>query len=259
MTTTVRRSRSALAVLAGADLTTLAALRPTAALLHSLAAPHRWVAAVGADAASAQLVSAALWLVAAWLGLGLTASAAAALPGAIGRSAAGLARCTLPRAIHRLAAGAVGLGVLCSPATSLLASAATPNQHDARAPASSRPAPVWPTDDPVPAPHWPTSAPLPSRPHPTPSRPGGDTPAGRPASTVVVAVGDSLWRIAAVHLPEREPSARRIAGAWPRWYAANRAVIGVDPNHLSPGQVLAVPGPSPGQSLAQSPAQEDPS
>ena len=32
-----------------------------------------------------------------------------------------------------------------------------------------------------------------------------------------------------------------IADAWPLWYAANRAVIGADPNLLQPGQQLVVP------------------
>jgi hypothetical protein len=60
------------------------------------------------------------------------------------------------------------------------------------------------------------------------------------AATVVVRRGDSLWRIAARHLP---PGAgdEAIAAAWPAWYAANRATIGDDPGLLLPGQVLAVP------------------
>jgi nucleoid-associated protein YgaU len=252
MWTTSWARRLSLAVLAGADVGTLVGLRPHAALVHDLAGPHRWVAAVGPDAAAAEVAGAALWLVAGWLAVGLSASAASVLPGVAGRGAARLARCTLPRAVYRLAAGAVGLGVLCSPAASVLASAAPPSQHETRATAD-RPAPAWPTDDPVPAPRWPTSTPSPSTSRPGPSRPepNHDAPAGRAATAVVVAAGDSLWRVAAAHLSGPDPSAHRVAAAWPRWYATNRAVIGADPNHLTPGQVLAVPAPSP--------AQEDPS
>jgi hypothetical protein len=32
-----------------------------------------------------------------------------------------------------------------------------------------------------------------------------------------------------------------IAAAWPRWYAANRAVIGPDPGLIRPGQELMPP------------------
>jgi nucleoid-associated protein YgaU len=52
--------------------------------------------------------------------------------------------------------------------------------------------------------------------------------------------GDSLWRIAAEHLPAGA-TAQQIATAWPHWYAANRAVIGADPNHITPGQILHPP------------------
>jgi nucleoid-associated protein YgaU len=59
-------------------------------------------------------------------------------------------------------------------------------------------------------------------------------------TVVVVQPGDTLWAIAARHLPGR-PTDTEIAGAWPRWYAANRAVIGPDPAKVRPGQHLVVP------------------
>jgi nucleoid-associated protein YgaU len=74
-----------------------------------------------------------------------------------------------------------------------------------------------------------------------PQRPHG--PAARsPAATasVVVGPGDSLWTIAARHLPAGHTAAD-VARAWPRWYAANRAEIGADPGRIRPGQVLQVP------------------
>jgi nucleoid-associated protein YgaU len=60
---------------------------------------------------------------------------------------------------------------------------------------------------------------------------------------VIVRRGDSLWRIAAAHLPG-QPTDRRIAASWPRWYAANRQVVGTDPNLITPGEVLHAPQPT---------------
>lgn len=55
-----------------------------------------------------------------------------------------------------------------------------------------------------------------------------------------VQVGDSLWSIAADRLgPSATPA--QVADAWPRWFARNRAVIGPDPAHLEPGQLLRSP------------------
>jgi nucleoid-associated protein YgaU len=59
---------------------------------------------------------------------------------------------------------------------------------------------------------------------------------------VVVRRGDTLWAIAAAHLPGDVDDAA-IAAAWPRWYAANRAVVGPDPDLLLPGQRLHAPDP----------------
>ncbi|MFP5336652.1 MAG: LysM peptidoglycan-binding domain-containing protein [Actinomycetes bacterium] len=71
------------------------------------------------------------------------------------------------------------------------------------------------------------------------------TPAARgPAVTedaVVVRRGDTLWHIAARALPAGATDAE-IAAEWPRWYDANRALIGADPHHIEPGQRLVPPG-----------------
>jgi LysM repeat protein len=69
-----------------------------------------------------------------------------------------------------------------------------------------------------------------------------DTPvaATAPVATVVVAEGDSLWSIAARHLPP-DASDAEIARAWPLWYRANETVVGADPDVIHPGQVLTVP------------------
>lgn len=58
--------------------------------------------------------------------------------------------------------------------------------------------------------------------------------------TVTVASGDTLWAIAARHLPAGADDAR-IAAAWPVWYAANAVRIGSDPDLIRPGLVLSVP------------------
>ena len=63
------------------------------------------------------------------------------------------------------------------------------------------------------------------------------------AADVVVAAGDSLWSIAARHLPADATDAE-VAAAWPRWYDANSGVIGADPGLILPGQVLTVPAPT---------------
>jgi nucleoid-associated protein YgaU len=58
--------------------------------------------------------------------------------------------------------------------------------------------------------------------------------------TVMVAPGDTLWAIAARHLPAGADDAQ-IAAAWPVWYAANATRIGSDPDLIRPGLVLSVP------------------
>lgn len=59
-------------------------------------------------------------------------------------------------------------------------------------------------------------------------------------TTHVVRPGDSLWAIAAQHLGPGASDAA-IAAAWPRWYDANRAVIGSNPSLLLVGTLLRVP------------------
>jgi hypothetical protein len=63
---------------------------------------------------------------------------------------------------------------------------------------------------------------------------------GQPARQVVVQPGDSLWALAAAELgPDASDAA--VDARWPQWYAANAAVIGPDPDLLTPGQVLRAP------------------
>lgn len=69
---------------------------------------------------------------------------------------------------------------------------------------------------------------------------GGTT---RTLEEVVVRPGDSLWAIAARHLPS-SAGPEDIAAAWPLWFAANRRLIGPDPDRLEVGMVLQAPRPA---------------
>src|SRR5699024_7571554 len=52
--------------------------------------------------------------------------------------------------------------------------------------------------------------------------------------------GDTLWDIAAAHLPH-DATAADIAAAWPRWYRSNQSAIGPDPDVILPGTTLHPP------------------
>lgn len=71
-------------------------------------------------------------------------------------------------------------------------------------------------------------------------------PAGNPhtvelerASSVTVHGGDCLWTIAAETLDSK--NARRVDDYWRAIFRLNHSVIGSDPDHLLPGQVLRLP------------------
>ncbi|HEX6678585.1 MAG TPA: LysM domain-containing protein [Actinomycetes bacterium] len=57
----------------------------------------------------------------------------------------------------------------------------------------------------------------------------------------VVRPGDTLWDIAAAHLPRGRRSPGRIDRYWRRVYAANRGVLGDDPGLIHPGARLVLP------------------
>lgn len=58
----------------------------------------------------------------------------------------------------------------------------------------------------------------------------------RDRAAVEVQPGDNLWAIA-----EERVGSKRVTECWPKLYAANRSMIGADPNHIEPGQTLMVP------------------
>jgi nucleoid-associated protein YgaU len=60
----------------------------------------------------------------------------------------------------------------------------------------------------------------------------------------LVVAGDSLWEIARRHLEAgagERPTSTEIDRFWRAIYAANRGVVGPDPNLIFPGQQLQIP------------------
>ncbi|WP_053914160.1 transglycosylase family protein [Streptomyces sp. TP-A0875] len=53
--------------------------------------------------------------------------------------------------------------------------------------------------------------------------------------TYTVRAGDNLWGIA---------DSLDVDGGWPALYAGNKGVVGIDPDHIVPGQTLEIPGES---------------
>jgi nucleoid-associated protein YgaU len=192
------------------------------------------VAAPGATSLADLLgvaAAAGAWVVATWLAAGVTLCVLARLRG--GRLLTRLSRRLAGPAARRTAAALLGAGLAGLPVWAAPAHAGRPAPVGASAPG--------PTSDDerpgVPA-GW------------TPDRPAAPRPAGRERATVVRAAvvravvvrpGDTLWGIAAAHLPG-DPTTAGVAAAWPRWYAANRREIGPDPDLLLPGQRLRPPG-----------------
>lgn len=196
------------------------------------------------------------WLVLGWLVAVLALTALGAAPGALGRLAVRAGRRIAPAAARRLAAVAIGLSVAAGSATSC-----TTAPDDQLASAAAVPVAAQPFD--------PTTLPTVGRPgellstgavEPTASStspaPASYGAAGAAAaagltsepvreqppdsSEVVVRRGDSLWTIAARHLGPDATDAD-IAAEWPRWHAANRDVVGDDPDLILPGMILRPP------------------
>jgi resuscitation-promoting factor RpfA len=65
---------------------------------------------------------------------------------------------------------------------------------------------------------------------------------GGAVGTHTVRPGDTLWGIAAAHLPPGWRSPATIDRYWRQLYHANRAVVGPDPDLIHPGTRLRVPG-----------------
>ncbi|HSR22457.1 MAG TPA: LysM domain-containing protein [Candidatus Eisenbacteria bacterium] len=220
--------------------------------LHAARGPGR----LGFEEALALTAAAAAWCVLTWLTLGTLVAVAARLRDRPGLAGAAAAR--VPRLSRRLAGLLLGLGLAGAPTAFALPAHAgqvvvatrsaervvprlgtglvVPVLDRPQADGGSLPGPLstWTPDRPA----------LPPR--ATPTRRAlalvTSTPRRHPdvVDEVVVRRGDTLWDIAARHLGPRA-SAAEVAAAWPRWYAANRALVGPDPALIRPGQRLRPP------------------
>lgn len=221
--------------------------------------PHRL--SVAPETALTQLAAAGAWLVLLWLAVGWLAVWGGRARGRAGRMSRGVAAVLVPRVLRGVLEGGVGLSVVLSSAPALAATSAASTPVAATpVAATSVAATSAPRADQLPASlpsldRDPTTdlklAPLPAVPAPmlAPETTTGADPVTRgrhptEPPEVVVRRGDCLWSVVSRALgPEADEAA--VARAWPRWYAANRAVIGADPDLLLPGQRLVVPEHAP--------------
>lgn len=186
------------------------------------------------------VVALAAWALAAWLGVVVLVTSLGRLPGLPGRACAAVARRTAPSAVRRAVEVALGLGLATGALGAGPASAVTVDGHAARQlpGATSAPAPAGPERIPI-ADQGPGPAPA--------TGPVGSDSLDWPrtaAPDVVVQPGDTLWGLAEQALratASAPPSDTAVAHAWPAWWAANRQVIGEDPDLILPGTVLSPP------------------
>lgn len=205
---------------------------PLGSLAAGLRSPQATVDRLGVDAAVTAVAGAACWAALGWLVVACLAVLCATAPGRCGRLGRALSERTVPPALRRLLGVALGVALVTS-------AGAGPALAGARA--SARPAGVvLDLDWPVPVSAGGAGGPVDSRSAPARHSP---RPLRRSAADVTVRPGDSLWSISREQLPAGAGN-QAVAASWPRWYAANRSVIGADPNRLFPGQRLRPPSPT---------------
>ncbi|MGI8718321.1 MAG: LysM peptidoglycan-binding domain-containing protein [Lapillicoccus sp.] len=272
-----QRERGSTALVRGSALAALSlAAALAAARVFTAAAEPSWERVTGpgpGDPADVLMVLVAGLgtLLSAWLAVATVAAVLTAVPGAAGRVAGSVAWRLAPPALWRGVSLLLGMTLT---AGGVPAAAAADTGPPGCRPASS--GPLVPGPDPgfrplVAAPTGPcpvlgpdpgfrplVAAPAgpspvlgpafpPAQPPPVPRGaqdlgalerpPRAGTTAG---DSVVVRRGDTLWDISARHLGG-DTTAAEIAREWPRWYDANRAVIGAHPDLIQPGQRLAPP------------------
>lgn len=224
----ILRAGGLLAAVVAVEAALVTAARRAASDLHgSLTQPSGELSAALGDVAT--VVALLAWT---WLLLLVVATLVSALVGVRLPQAHGLTRHLAPLAARRAVVTLLGLGTALTTGTAPAAAYDSPQQM---APAGLR---------------WGVQAGIEANPLeglPLPDRPSGTGQPNSPTSdrqpqTVVVRRGDTLWSIAAGALGDN-PSIAAIARRWPDWYAANRAVIGDDPDLLLPGTVLQAPPP----------------
>lgn len=203
--------------------------------------------------------------VALWLALTVTVAVAATLhprAGALTRVAAKLAPATVRQVVAMLLGAAVATTAVAATAAAAPAVAASTGATTGPVAPVTTPGPTTAPGGTAPGgtasgaaalldPGWVPGPP----PRAAVTPPGGTllVPAPRVSTaaetdTVVVRRGDTLWDLAARALPPTATDGE-IAVEWPRWYRANREVVGEDPDLLLPGQRLVVPGPGPGHGV----------
>ncbi len=169
-----------------------------------------------------------------WVVLVVTATVLTAVPGVVGVLARRLAERVTPVALQEVVRVALGLSVVVAPVTTALPAAwasespQPQGEVSLRLPPVGRPALGAPNEPPV------ARVTLGPRPVATPREPR--------EQEVVVRRGDTLWEIAARHLG-RGAAESEVAAEWPRWWRANRLVIGSDPDLILPGMRLRPPHP----------------
>lgn len=171
----------------------------------------------------------AVHVVAGWLLLIALLTLGLRAPAGVGRLCRVLLRRCAPVAVRRGVALALGTGLTLGLAGPAAAATATAPVAAPRADAA--PAQLPPMD-------WPGLLPAPDVERGATARQtsrAGDR-------VVVVRPGDSLWELAARTADRPVTDAGR-AAQWPRWWSANRAVVGDDPDRLVPGQRLVAPPP----------------
>lgn len=179
---------------------------------------------------------------------GLLLAALSAVPGRAGRCCSAAARAVTPVLVRRLLVGGLGLGLTAAPALahaspSIVSTAdRLPELDRSGSPAPVSPSAGSPAEQLGVAPDLDRGQVPAKPPPPSPSPP--PPPTSAPVAAYVVAPGDTLWAIAARHLPAGASDAS-IDREWRRWYRANRAVIGADPDVIEPGQRLTPPGVAP--------------
>lgn len=217
---------------------------------------------LGFDDLLGLLATAAGLAVVSWWALSLVTAIAAAVLQRAGRTRAAVVTGGFsPVFMRRLALAALGMQLMGAPLAHGDAAPGVPQSSNSGAAVSAAWAPTaglyaasqtrlgaepGAADRPVPGatdlePQWKPRAPLtePRLVAAVPVRSARDLAAG---PEVAVRAGDSLWTIAARELGPAASDVE-IAAQWPRWYEANRQVIGTDPNVLLPGQVLTPPVP----------------
>jgi hypothetical protein len=183
------------------------------------AAAHGGLARIPLDVALTDLAAALLLVCAAWLWLVTTVVVLEAALGTVGRSRAPRG---VPAGVRRVVLAACGVA--------LVGGLAQPSY----AGPSHRGLAGLPLPDRAVAPRHAGHV---TQPRPPQVRP-------RERDSVLVVPGDTLWAIAARGLAPGSPDAR-VATRWHAIYAANRSLIGPDPDVIVPGQRLVLPGKEP--------------